>query len=382
MVMHTEFAPAERAGRVEIAGQNQQMLSMDFLVSIAEASNSMFMVLNRHRQVVFANHKLLTLMQSELDRLLGLRPGEVLHCINSSETEGGCGTTEACRECGAVNSILKALNGEANEQECRISARDIDRSFSFDLSVRAHPMEFNGNPYVFFSVIDISDSKRKEILERTFLHDVLNTAGGVYGFSGLLKEDLKDLDAETLEKAEIIYDLSDKLVQEIKNHQRLRAAEKNDLIVDAFEFDLKEFMPSVINIIKRNKDVTERKIILENCDKGKITTDRVLLQRILINMIKNAAEAIDAGEKVLVNAYRKNDGFVFSVNNPGVMPDAVKRQIFQRSFSTKGSNRGIGTYSMKLFGENYLKGKVWFESREEAGTTFFLELPQQLQMNQ
>jgi sensor histidine kinase regulating citrate/malate metabolism len=36
--------------------------------------------------------------------------------------------------------------------------------------------------------------------------------------------------------------------------------------------------------------------------------------------------------------------------------------------------RGIGTYSMKLFGEKYLKGKVWFTSSAENGTSFFFEL--------
>ena len=35
---------------------------------------------------------------------------------------------------------------------------------------------------------------------------------------------------------------------------------------------------------------------------------------------------------------------------------------------------GLGTYSMKLFGEKYLKGKVWFESSKEKGTIFFIEI--------
>jgi sensor histidine kinase regulating citrate/malate metabolism len=66
---------------------------------------------------------------------------------------------------------------------------------------------------------------------------------------------------------------------------------------------------------------------------------------------------------------------VFAVHNPDVMPEAVQLQVFQRSFSTKEpSGRGIGTYSMKLFGERYLGGKVDFVSREPEGTTFTLAL--------
>jgi len=54
----------------------------------------------------------------------------------------------------------------------------------------------------------------------------------------------------------------------------------------------------------------------------------------------------------------------------------VALRVFQRSFSTKaGQGRGLGTFSMKLFGENYLGGRVSFTSLQEAGTTFSLERP-------
>ena len=67
---------------------------------------------------------------------------------------------------------------------------------------------------------------------------------------------------------------------------------------------------------------------------------------------------------------------MFSVHNDAVMPPEVQMQVFQRSFSTKARlGRGIGTHSMRLFGERYLGGKVDFISREFAGTTFTLTLP-------
>jgi sensor histidine kinase regulating citrate/malate metabolism len=62
------------------------------------------------------------------------------------------------------------------------------------------------------------------------------------------------------------------------------------------------------------------------------------------------------------------------VHNQGFIPKDVQLQIFQRSFSTKGEGRGIGTYSMKLLGEKYLKGKVRFESLDKNGTTFYIEI--------
>ncbi|MCF8229888.1 MAG: HAMP domain-containing histidine kinase [Bacteroidales bacterium] len=376
--MKTYFAPAERSSTEEIVAQHENITTNEFLVTISEASNALFMVLNQNRQVVFANKKLLKLLQQEVDAVIGMRPGEMLYCKNARLMKAGCGTHQNCKECGAVNSILQALGGKTDERECRISSMIDNKSVAFDLSIRSQPFSYMQEKYVLFSVIDISDTKRREILERTFLHDVLNTAGGLYGFSEMLKEELREMAQEQYEKAEIIYDLSDRLVQEIKNQQRLRAAENNELIVDVNEVKIPELMNSVINAVKRNTDVAHCSIFLEKCPETIIHTDKVLLQRILINMTKNAAEACKEDQQVTMDVIADEGNVLFSVHNPNFIQENVQKQIFQRSFSTKGSNRGIGTYSMKLFGENYLKGKVWFESTKESGTTFYLLLPDKL----
>ena len=54
------------------------------------------------------------------------------------------------------------------------------------------------------------------------------------------------------------------------------------------------------------------------------------------------------------------------------MTEAVKLQLFNRSFSTKGENgRGFGTYTVKLLLERYLNGHVEFNSTEKDGTYFY-----------
>ena len=91
-------------------------------------------------------------------------------------------------------------------------------------------------------------------------------------------------------------------------------------------------------------------------------------------MIKNALEATPAEGKVTVDCNFAPEAVIIRVHNPGHMPKDVQQQVFQRSFSTKGTGRGLGTYSMKLLGEKFLNGKVSFESTAGAGTIFSLEL--------
>ncbi len=98
--------------------------------------------------------------------------------------------------------------------------------------------------------------------------------------------------------------------------------------------------------------------------------------RVLCNMIINALEATDVNGLVKVWAEEKKAELSFYSWNNRVIPESVTNRIFQRNFSTKQqSGRGIGTYSMKLFGETILGGKVSFSSSETDGTVFRLSLP-------
>ena len=109
----------------------------------------------------------------------------------------------------------------------------------------------------------------------------------------------------------------------------------------------------------------------------------VQVMGVLGNLTKNALEATEAGETVTLSAAEEGDDIAFTVHNPAVMPPDIQKQIFQRSFSTKGgTGRGIGTHSVKLLTERYLKGTVSFTSQESAGTEFCVTIPVSLGTDQ
>lgn len=119
-----------------------------------------------------------------------------------------------------------------------------------------------------------------------------------------------------------------------------------------------------------------RRLVLGAVLDATIVSDGAILRRIIGNLVKNALEASALGGTVTLSAAREGEGVVFVVHNAEVMTEEVQLQLFQRSFSTKSSEgRGIGTYSVKLFGERYLKGKVEFTSSAPAGTTFRFTVP-------
>ena len=122
-----------------------------------------------------------------------------------------------------------------------------------------------------------------------------------------------------------------------------------------------------------------KRIQVEVQSNGRIETDPTLLGRVVGNLIKNALEASRAGGTVAIRAENLSSQTVISVHNFGVIPREVQLQLFQRSFSTKGGQgRGVGTYSVRLFTEQYLGGEVKFESTDEVGTSFTLVVPNRL----
>ncbi len=368
----TAYAPAERATLHELKNQNELMKHDNILTQVADSVSSLVVILNKERQIVYGNKTFLSMLgPTASENLIGKRPGEAINCMHACQSEGGCGTTQFCSVCGAVNAILEAQQGTQSAKECRIITNEND---ALDLKVTATPYYLNEEQYIFFAVADISNEKRRQTLERVFFHDILNSAGGISGLSSIMPM-ISDMD-EMTETAEIINRAANFLVDEIKSQRMLTVAESGDLVLSFTQIESLTILKELGELYSQHEVIRDKILSIDkNSVSGHAITDSVLLRRVLGNMVKNALEASTAGGKVILSCSLTEDAIRFTVHNGTNMPQEIQLQLFKRSFSTKGIGRGIGTYSMKLFGEKYLKGKVGFESTENDGTTFFIEIP-------
>jgi signal transduction histidine kinase len=291
------------------------------------------------------------------------------------EGPGGCGTSPFCATCGAVLSIVTSQkDGQPAQGECLATVRRGEHTEATEFRVRATPVRLGNHELTILVFNDISGEKRREALEQTFFHDILNTITGLMGWSHLLEKMGK---TEPKEMAERIVALSNRLNREVQDQRRLSQAERGTLKLSVEKTPVQEIYGTLQSVLPEY-DITSRKRIEFDplTPEEEITTDASLLVRVLTNMIKNALEAIFDGETVRVRFERQGGDPVFLVHNPGAVPPEVAMRIFQRSFSTKkGKGRGIGTYSMKLFGEKFLGGKVSFQTSEKGGTIFSIRLP-------
>ncbi len=376
-VMRTEFAPAERADAATLARQRRLFGDAWFFGELLHYIPDMVMVLNGQRQIVYANRAVLEASGAEsVEGVAGLRPGEAFRCRHATETDGGCGTTAFCRYCGAVRAVLASQRGTAGVEECRMIVERDAGEAALDLRVWANPVMVAGERFTFYVMGDIADEKRRHFLERIFLHDLTNTASALFGFSELLGTHPLAADQRE-EYTGIVGRLSERLLDEIAAHRQLVQAESGDLILDVRSVGSRALLEEVLGAFARAESLDSRRLELA-ADAADVVleTDRTLLRRVLGNMVKNAIEASAPGETVRMGCTVDGSGVSFWVRNPTYMPENIRLQVFNRSFSTKGAGRGLGTYSMKFLTETYLGGRIAFSSSEAEGTTFIAWYPQ------
>ncbi|ETR70561.1 MAG: histidine kinase [Candidatus Magnetoglobus multicellularis str. Araruama] len=368
--LETEFAPADRYPMEIIQKQVRQFLQYDLscpaMQGLINTMSDLLLVLNDKRQAIFCNDMFLNIVkQSSKNNIYGKRPGELLNCIHASEKNEGCGTTRFCRKCGAVKAILNGLDGKKDIQECRIIQKDSGKAFEF--RVYTSSLQTDENLCVMF-ISDISHEKRRRALERIFFHDILNTINSLNGCIQIISTSGPE---EYDEYVDLLERLSAKIIDEINAQKELTAAENNELQVDIQEqsslsiiHDLQK--TCIAYPIAKNRWIDIDPISTDVLFK----TDRLIISRVITNLIKNALEATPEKCTISIGCQSQHKEVVFWVHNPSYMPDDVQLQIFQRSFSTKGEDRGLGTYSIKLLTERYLNGRVVFNSKESTGTIF------------
>ena len=242
---------------------------------------------------------------------------------------------------------------------------------AMEMKVRATPLQLGGEPVISFVFQDVSSEKRRAALEDLFLHDLRNTLTGLTGWADLLAVDSPS------DAARKVVETAARIREELEGQYLLVHAEKGDLEAREKTTPVQEILNKVDTMCGRLAVSRNGRFVIEPTDPNvSINTDPTLLIRVLVNMMKNGLEATDDSERVRLWFEHYEGKPTFFVRNPGVIPDQVALRVFRRTFTTKPEpGRGMGTYSMKLFGEQYLGGKVGFTSTSDAGTTFSIALP-------
>jgi signal transduction histidine kinase len=241
-------------------------------------------------------------------------------------------------------------------------------------------------PYGFVALIrDLSE--KKELEKRLFNAERLAAIGELAGMIGhdlrnplaaiknavyflkkkgaSIKEEQAKTMLETIEKG---IDHSDKIINDLLDYARnmhleLQVNSVRNVLTDAMTMARIPEKVQVINTV--SEDSTFR-------------VDQNKIERIFINLIKNAIDAMPNGGTITINCKQANDNVEITFADTGTgIPEEIIPKIFSPLFTTKAQGMGFGLAICKRIVEAH-KGTITVETEKGKGTTFKVTLPIEL----
>jgi two-component system sensor histidine kinase VicK len=181
-----------------------------------------------------------------------------------------------------------------------------------------------------------------------------------------------------------MYDIADhavKLVDEMLNAYKLETKsivfdfEPGDNIADILNQEIEEIRPSA-----EKKKITFDIKLSTGVPTG-LYIDHSKIQDVFQNLLENAVRYTKENGKVFISFIFNNQTAEFMFSDTGIgIPKESQEKIFTKFFRAPGSEKmeyrgnGLGLFISKNIVEAH-GGKIWFESEEGKGTTFFVSLP-------
>ena len=131
----------------------------------------------------------------------------------------------------------------------------------------------------------------------------------------------------------------------------------------------------------------KQKLLLKIKGQIMINTDLILLRQVVENLLTNANRYTQPEGLIVIKIYKKGKIAIFEVKDNGYgIPENQKNKLFTKFFradnivTKQTDGTGLGLYAAKIAIET-IGGKIWYESKENIGSTFYFSLPLDKQLS-
>jgi signal transduction histidine kinase len=223
---------------------------------------------------------------------------------------------------------------------------------------------------------EMESARSLALLSRSLAHDFRNSLTVIMGTAHLL-QDREDVAGETAEYAQSIIDAGEtaqRIVERMADYSRLSAPKMHGR-------DLRDVVSDCIRAVERVAPQNVEVSCRHDDTPLPVRVDAGLLDRVLLNLCKNAWEAMPAGGRIAVTTTRREeDGRSWACvsvadTGPGVPPEAAGR-VFEPFYTTRpeAASTGLGLSNVRSIAAAH-EGTVTFRNREEGGAEFTVRLP-------
>ena len=234
---------------------------------------------------------------------------------------------------------------------------------------------------------DISKTKAVERMKTEFIslasHQLRTPLSAVKWFGKMLADGeagpLSKTQAEYLNKINESNEREIQLVNSLLNVSRI---DSGKIKLSPKPTDIKSLIEATVSDLRVGLNNKKRKILVdipEDLPLDEVDPD--LMRHVYMNLLMNAVNYSDENDSIKIDISLKNGELLTKISDTGIgIPAAEEARIFEKFF--RGSNAlkketdgsGLGLYLTKTIVESS-GGKIWFESKENAGTTFWFTIP-------
>jgi signal transduction histidine kinase len=207
----------------------------------------------------------------------------------------------------------------------------------------------------------------------TIIHDIRNPLTTIRGYAPLLEED-KLSPAERQEFVKVITDSSNRITDMVQDLLDFSRGQERTLQCEPTA--LSDFLRGLEPLLRRDFERSSVALEWTVRQDGVVPMDPRKMQRVLINLVTNARDAMEEGGKIRLEADVEDGQGILRVidNGPGI-PEEIRDRLFQ-PFVTHGKRHGtgLGLTICQQFVEAH-GGTLEVETATGQGTTFTIRLP-------
>lgn len=246
-------------------------------------------------------------------------------------------------------------------------------------------------------IIAKEHAEQSDRLKSAFLanmsHEIRTPMNGILGFAELLKE--PNLSGEKQQKyIGIIQKSGVRMLNIINDIVDISKIEAGLMQVDIRDSNINEQIGYIYTFFKPEVEAKGLQFLIKSTlpeIEANVKTDREKLYAILTNLIKNAIKFTNEGSIEFGYHVIKDKGtnkLEFYVKDTGIgIPADRQEAIFERFIQADISNlmvlqgTGLGLSITKAYVE-ILGGKIWLESKEDVGSTFYFTIPCDIELEE